>query len=140
MLNLLRKYGLFFGVAVVLIACCLAYWSHYHTGSHPGPVASQVEQAEQTAEAAKTPEQYLNLSLGYYRAGQYENSIDAAQKALKLKPDYDLAYNNICSAYNGLRMWDKAIEAGKRALELNPGNQLAKNNLAWAIMEKNKSN
>ncbi len=86
--------------------------------------------------ASKTPEEYLDLSLRYYEEGQFRNSIEAAEEALKLRPGYDLAYNNICSAYNGLELWDKAIEAGQMAVELNPDNQLAKNNLAWAIKKK----
>jgi len=83
-----------------------------------------------------TPEEYLDLSLRYYQAGLYEKSIEAAGQALKLKPNYDPAYNNICSAYNMLGMWDRAIEAGERAVELNPGNRLAQNNLEWARMRK----
>lgn len=79
-----------------------------------------------------TPQYWLNESLARYRAGEFFRSIEAAQKALQLRPDYDLAYNNICAAYNELGQWDKAIEAGERAVRLNPGNQLARNNLAWA--------
>jgi protein O-mannosyl-transferase len=90
----------------------------------------------ETAEANRTPENLISLSLQYYKAGQFENSIKAAKEALKLKPDYDLAYNNICAAYNELKQWDKAIEAGEKALKLNPQNQLAKNNLAWAKNHK----
>ncbi|MGA2402795.1 MAG: tetratricopeptide repeat protein [Syntrophobacteraceae bacterium] len=86
--------------------------------------------------ASRTPEEYLDLSLRYYQAGLYEHCIEAAREALKLKPDYDLAYNNICSAYNMLGMWDKAIEAGEKAVELNPDNRLAQNNLAWARTHK----
>jgi tetratricopeptide (TPR) repeat protein len=81
---------------------------------------------------AKTPEYYINLSLRYYRAGNFSQCIAAAQKALQVRPDYDLAYNNICAAYNELGQWDKAIEAGQRVVALSPGNTLARNNLAWA--------
>jgi protein O-mannosyl-transferase len=90
----------------------------------------------QSAEGAVTPEYYINLSLGYYREGKYGQSIEAAQKALQLRPGYDLAYNNICAAYNGLQQWDMAIEAGRRAVAANPGNQLAKSNLDWAEQQK----
>ena len=87
----------------------------------------------------RTPEYYLALSLNYYNRGQYEECVGAALDALRLKPDYDLAYNNICAAYNKLKQWDRAIEAGEKAVRLNPNNQLAKNNLAWAKSEKMKS-
>jgi tetratricopeptide (TPR) repeat protein len=68
----------------------------------------------------------------YYQAGEYERSIEAAQEALKLRPNYDLAYNNICAAYNELEQWDRAIEAGEKAVKINPNSQIARNNLAWA--------
>lgn len=79
-----------------------------------------------------TPQYFMQLSLSYYLSGNFEKSITAAQKALQLRPGYDLAYNNICAAYSELKQWDKAIEAGEEAVKLNPDNQLARNNLVWA--------
>ncbi len=96
----------------------------------------QFEIIKESSSASQTPERLLNLSLRYYEAKQFEKSIDAAKEALKLRPDYDLAYNNICAAYNALGQWDKAIEAGEKAIRLNPNNQLAKNNLAWSKKQK----
>lgn len=87
---------------------------------------------------APTAEKYIDLSLQYYNTMNYQQCIEAAQQALKLKPNYDLAYNNICAAYNRLRQWDKAIEAGEQGLKINPNNQLLKGNLAEAYREKKK--
>jgi tetratricopeptide (TPR) repeat protein len=84
------------------------------------------------APTPKTAVDFLNLSLHYYNAKEYEKSIEAAKEALKRKPDFDLAYNNLCVSYNRLNKWDLAIEAGEKAVKLNPNNQLARNNLAWA--------
>jgi len=84
-----------------------------------------------------TPENYLTLSLEYYNLGRYEDCIAAARQSLQLRPSYDLAYNNICAAYNMLRQWDRAIEAGEKGLSFNPNNQLLKNNLAES--KKNKA-
>lgn len=89
-----------------------------------------------SAVTANTPEYFLDLSLKYYRARQFHKSIEAASEALKLKPDYAPAYNNICAAYNELKQWDKAIEAGEKAVRLAPDNQLARNNLLWARKQK----
>jgi len=80
----------------------------------------------------------LDLSLHYYNAMQYELCIKAAKQALLLKPGYDLAYNNICAAYNRLKQWDKAIEAGEQGMKLNPNNQLIQGNLAEAYKAKKK--
>ena len=100
---------------------------------------SKLEMAVEMAKNNPTPENFINLSLEYYNAGQYENCISACEEALKLRPDYDYAYNNICSAYNMLGNWDKAIEAGEKSVKLNPNNQLAKNNLVWAKNQKQKT-
>jgi tetratricopeptide (TPR) repeat protein len=100
---------------------------------------SPLQIAQERANTQGTPETLLDLSFRYYKAGQFMKSIEAAKEALKLKPDYGLAYNNICAAYNELKQWDRAIEAGEKAVRLNPNNSLARNNLAWAKSEKIKS-
>ncbi len=94
---------------------------------------SKIELLQNLSTANPTPENYINLSLEYYTQGMYRECILAAEEAAKLRPTYDIAYNNICSAYNMLHEWDKAIEAGQKAVELNPNNQLAKNNLKAAF-------
>ncbi|HUA99623.1 MAG TPA: tetratricopeptide repeat protein, partial [Terracidiphilus sp.] len=70
------------------------------------------------------------------RAGNYEKSIADARAALRLRPDYAEAYNNIAAACASLGQWDNAIAAATKAVRLKPGFQLAKNNLAWAESEK----
>ena len=93
-------------------------------------------QAEAAVKTVPTVENYINLSLQYHREGRYRDSINACKKALEIKPDYDLAYNNICAAYNELKMWDKAIEACKKGLKINPSLQIMKNNLARAQQQR----
>jgi Flp pilus assembly protein TadD len=88
--------------------------------------------------APNTPEAYIELSLEKYNQGLYLECVAAAQQALRLKPDYDLAYNNICAAYNMLKEWDKAIEAGEKGLEINPNNTRLRGNLQVAYQEKGK--
>jgi tetratricopeptide (TPR) repeat protein len=70
--------------------------------------------------------------------GDFEKCIEASRSALKIKPDYALAYNNICSAYNALKQYDKAMEACQNAIRIMPDFQLAKNNLKLAVDELNK--
>lgn len=90
------------------------------------------------AERKPTAENYLELSMAYYEGGFYNECINACMDALTIKPDYALAYNNMCSAYNHLDQYDKAIEACKRALEISPDFERAKNNLRWARGNKPK--
>jgi len=106
---------------------------------YAGAINSKLQLLEKLAQQQPTPENYLNLSLEYYYAGRYQDCANAASDALRVKPDYDLAYNNICSAYNMLHEWDKAIEAGQKAVALNPNSQLAKNNLNVALEGRKNS-
>jgi len=82
-----------------------------------------------------TPENHLDLSLEYYNKGDFKRCIVAANEALKLRPTYDLAYNNICAAYNRLGDFEKAIKIGEKGLKINPNNQLLKGNLAEAYQK-----
>ncbi|MDW8418061.1 MAG: tetratricopeptide repeat protein [Chitinophagales bacterium] len=95
-------------------------------------IKSKLEMLEKLCATNPTPENYINLSLEYYYQQRYLDCVRAAEKALELRPGYDIAYNNICSAYNMLKEWDKAIEACEKGVAANPNNQLIKNNLAAA--------
>ena len=86
-----------------------------------------------------TPETWLNESLELYRQGKFNESIAAAREALKLRPDYSDAWNNIAAAYNSESKWDEGISAAAQAVRLRPDNQLARNNLAWAVQQKQKA-
>jgi tetratricopeptide (TPR) repeat protein len=90
-----------------------------------------------TLQANRTAEDWLNASLNDNRGGQYEKSIEDAQQALRLQPDYAEAYNNISASCASMHRWDEAISAARTAVRLKPDFQLAKNNLAWAMSQKN---
>lgn len=97
---------------------------------------TKLEIAEERVLHNPTAENYLELSLKYYESEKYTECIDACRKALKIKPDYAAAYNNICSAYNQMKEYEKAIQACNKALELQPDFELAKNNLNLARNNK----
>ena len=84
------------------------------------------------ADAQPSVERYIELSLQYYRAGRYQDCLDACRKALAIDPDSAAAYNNMCSAYVHLGRFENAIQACDRALEIAPDYDRAKANLAWA--------
>jgi protein O-mannosyl-transferase len=77
---------------------------------------------------AKSYGDYINDSLTFYTAGDYQRSLEAAQNALQLQPKSAVAYNNICAAYNQLQQFDKAVEACAQALLIQPDFEQAKNN------------
>ena len=88
---------------------------------------------------AGTAEYFLNRSLEEYQAGRFQESLNAALQALKLRPEYAEAYNNVAVARISLKQYDEAIAAAQTALRLNPNFTLARNNLAWAVAEKKKA-
>lgn len=90
------------------------------------------------APAADTAEGLLDTSLELHQVGDFRGSIDAARKALELRPDLAEAHNNIAAAFASLAEWDDAIQAAREALRLKPDFQLARNNLAWAEAQKRK--
>jgi tetratricopeptide (TPR) repeat protein len=87
-------------------------------------------QAHAMASAADTPEQWLAISLTQYRAGQYQACIESSQQALRRRPHYAEAFNNICAANNALGRYAEAAAACERAIALKPDLELARNNLA----------
>lgn len=101
--------------------------------------AQFLSEAEKSASEINTPEAYLELSLKYYNQGLYEKCIDACRKALKLRPDYAEAYNNICSAHNQLKQFTQAKSACEKALEIKPNYELAKGNLNWSLQQLKKN-
>jgi protein O-mannosyl-transferase len=119
------------GLAVLILSVVIAGCDNKEQ-----QIKDNLQTAIEAVAKEKSPENYLNLGLRYYESRQFEKSIEASRESLKLQPNYALAYNNICAAYNALSMWDKAIEACEQAIKIVPDFQLAKNNLNWALSAK----
>ena len=83
-----------------------------------------------------TADDWINASLYQYQNRNYPACIADAQRALTLKPDSALAYNNIGAAYAALGQWDLAIANEQQSIRIQPDFQLTRNNLAWALSEK----
>jgi Tfp pilus assembly protein PilF len=83
-----------------------------------------------------TPERFMALSLAAYQAKRYRECIAFAEEALKLRPDYAEAYNNIAAGHIALGEWDQGIAAAERAVQLKPNFTLARGNLDYALARK----
>ncbi len=94
---------------------------------------SKADQLMELAAKNTSAEQYLEASLEYYNGNNFQACIDAANNALKIKPDYVQAYNNICSGYNEMGEYEKAIDAADKGLKIMPGYELLKSNRALAL-------
>src|SRR5439155_18971756 len=93
---------------------------------------AQAESQTTTTVVVQTAESYLTLSLQLYQQQRYIEAIDACEAALKLRPDYAEAWNNICAAYNKLGRYEEAAVACEQALRCKPDLELARNNLQYA--------
>ncbi len=92
-----------------------------------------LEVARDAVTRSPTPDNYVNLSLALYEAGDFPGSAQAAGQAVALNPNYGVAWNNLAAAYNKTGEFEKAEAAGKRAVELQPQDALSKGNYAFAV-------
>ena len=98
-----------------------------------------LETSKYFAKRSPSPENLLNLSRAYYQNGQNEDSLQAAQEALRLRPGYAEAYNNVAAACISLGRWDEASAAARESLRLNPDAPLARNNLRSAETQEQRA-
>jgi len=122
--------------AVVVVCALGLIHCGFFRDSNNEPVAKTALPAEERNFSSLTPEQWLGLSLTYYRQNKFLESVAAAQTAAYLRPGYAEAWNNVGAAYGALHIWDPAIQADMQALRLRPDFPLARNNLAWATEQK----
>ena len=67
----------------------------------------------------ESPERWLALSMAHYLAGRYEECIDTSRQAIRLRPDYAEAYNNVCAAQNALGRTPKPPPRARRRWRSN---------------------
>ena len=101
-------------------------------------LAKQVADLEAQSRAQPSPEKLLELSTLYHQLGRYQDCIAAAKQAVRLRPNFAEAYNNMAAAYASLGQWDQTIWAASEALRIQPDFQFARNNLEFAKYQKNK--
>ena len=119
-------------VLAAVILALVAYPLVQRIGSDNGASAT-------SASAPGPADTQLNNSMQLYQTGKFQQAIDAARAAIKIKPDMAPAYNNIAVSYLALHQYDEAIQNAREALRIQPGLDLAKNNLAWIQQEKAKA-
>jgi tetratricopeptide (TPR) repeat protein len=72
---------------------------------------------------------YNNLGMAYGRSGQYDKSIAASLKAIRLEPGFAKAYYNLGLTWAAMEHYQEAIEAFREACRLKPDYAEAYNNL-----------
>jgi len=100
----------------------------------------KLSKLKQLVKEKPSADNYIELSLLYYKSEMYNECIVACRKALAFNPQSAIAYNNICSAYNALKQWDMAVGACAKSLEIDSTFERAKNNLKWAQNSRDTTN
>ena len=79
------------------------------------------------------PRPTITWAIVLANAGQLQEAIEHYQQALRLKPDYAEAHNNLGTALVDTGRPQEAIEHYRQALRLNPDYPEAHNNLGAAL-------
>jgi Ca-activated chloride channel family protein len=74
--------------------------------------------------------------LELYNSGKYEEAVRAYRQAVKIKPDYAEAHNNLGDAYLQLKQYKKAVEAYKQAIRYKPDLASAYGNMGAAYYKQ----
>ncbi|SIO40889.1 Tetratricopeptide repeat-containing protein [Bradyrhizobium erythrophlei] len=65
----------------------------------------------------------------YHVKGSYDLAVADCKASITLRSNYPFAFNNLASAYLGLRKYDDALSAASRAVELKP-------NFLWSHLNR----
>jgi tetratricopeptide (TPR) repeat protein len=82
------------------------------------------------AGCAKNPQKHFNAGDQYFDQGLYAKAIEEYQQAVKIKPDWALAHNNLGLAYAKAQQLESAIREYNEAIKLDPKIAEAYYNLA----------
>jgi tetratricopeptide (TPR) repeat protein len=75
---------------------------------------------------------YNGLGVVYSDLGRLQESIEAYQQAIKIKPDYVDAYINLGNSYEKLGRYQEEIDVFRKAVKINPNYAMAYYNLGLA--------
>jgi arylsulfatase A-like enzyme/Tfp pilus assembly protein PilF len=90
------------------------------------------------AKDANVVDAWVLIGNEYSRRREFARALDAFQRALALKPDYDLAAFNLANVYRTLDRDADAIAAYQRLLTLDPLNAQAHQKLADVLADQGK--
>jgi len=136
-----------------------AFWINASLAKYKqGQYAESIDLARKAlALDPKSADAYVNIGAGYGAMGQWDEAIKNEQEALRLKPDFQLAKNNLAwysqekaggktvasvaaptvddlinqsMSLNQAGKYDESIAAARKALAINPNSAEAWNNIA----------
>ena len=81
---------------------------------------------------------WLMMGNEYSRRREFSRALESFQRALALKPDYDLAVFNMANVYRTIGKDDEALVGYRRLLELDPRNAQAHQAVAQVLVDHGK--
>jgi Tfp pilus assembly protein PilF len=81
---------------------------------------------------------YYALGLVYRDWGKPDDEIQAYKQAIRLRPDYTVAYERLGSRYLRSKKFSEAVEIFRQLAALKPGDYNAPNNMGEAFLELNR--
>lgn len=132
----LREKGNAFKVLILGIIIVITYSILFIFYSETPNVNKSVEQATETSPAPElTAEDWINKVNSLWIDGKYTNpkeAIEYMNKAIKLKPDLAVAYNNRGNAYSDLGQHQRAIDDYNEFIRIKPDSAEAYNNRGYS--------
>lgn len=89
-------------------------------------------------ENPKSCQIWTSIGRAAYELGQYQESINCFVEAVRINPEYVLAYSNMSATLVHLSDWDGAQKAAEMALEIDPKDLNARMNLAHCYFAQEK--
>jgi Tfp pilus assembly protein PilF len=83
---------------------------------------------------------YYALGLVYRDWSKPDDEIQAYKQAIRLRPDYTVAYERLGSRYLRSKKFSEAVEVFRQLAALKPGDYNAPNNMGEAYLELNRLN
>jgi tetratricopeptide (TPR) repeat protein len=83
---------------------------------------------------------YYALGLVYRDWGKADEEIQAYKAAIRLRPDYTVAYERLGARYLRSKKFNEAVEIFRQLSTLKPGDANAPNNMGEALLELNRLN
>ena len=83
---------------------------------------------------------YYALGLVYRDWGKADEEIQAYKAAIRLRPDYTVAYERLGARYLRSKKFNEAVEIFRQLSALKPGDANAPNNMGEALLELNRLN
>jgi Tfp pilus assembly protein PilF len=107
-----------------------------------GRHAEAIEASKKAVTLRPSAESYFNIGLAsFYRDwGKPDEEIQAYKQAIRLRPDYTVAFERLGSRYLKSKKYNEAIEIFRQLAALKPGDANAPNNMGEAYFELNKLN